>query len=127
MFKMIITFKRKAGISREEFMDYYDNRHIPLARKIMPPIDVHRRNYIINDHPFFAVVGDNRGTDGVEPPFDVISEVIYATQADAEASMRALFESPETSRQIMEDEAHFVEPGSISFYVVETHQTETPW
>lgn len=126
MFKLVITFKRKKGISLDEFIAYYDTRHLDLAKRIMPPTYMHRRNYILTDHPFYDYVGDNRGDASKEPPFDVISEVFYESEEAARRQMDALFDE-KIGSQIMEDEKNFVEPGSINFYVVKVHQSAIPW
>lgn len=126
MFKLIITIKKKKGLTLEEFIRHYDEQHIPLCKRIMPPLHLHRRNYILTDHPFYNYVGDNRATSSTEPPFDVITEAFYETEEDARQSMDALFNG-DTRRQIMEDEANFCEPGGVNFYVVKVHQTAIPW
>ena len=125
MFKLMLTIKKKKGLSRQEFIDYYENQHTVLCRKILPPLEVYRRNYIMNDDPFLAAVGDNRAVDG-ENDFDVITEAIYTSRTEALASMAALFNG-DTRTQIMNDEAKFCEPGGIKFYVVEVHQSAIPW
>ena len=126
MFKLMITFKRKQGLSLDEFIEYYDTKHLDLARQIMPPTYLHRRNYILTEHPFYDYVGDNRGDASKEPPFDVISEVFYESEEAARRQMDALFDAT-IGGQIMEDEKKFVEPGSINFYVVKVHQSSIPW
>lgn len=125
MFKLVITIKRKKGVSLEEFMRHYDEVHIPLCQRIMPPLHLHRRNYVLTDHPFYSYVGDNRGDASREPPFDVVTEAVYEDEAAARASMDALFDQ-EIGPQIMADEKNFVEPGGVNFYVVEVHET-SPW
>jgi hypothetical protein len=126
MFKLIITIKKKKGMSLEEFMRYYDDQHLVLCRRIMPPLHMHRRNYVLTQHPFYDYVGDGRSSAAQEPPFDVISEVFYENEDQARASMDALFDG-ETRRQVMEDETHFCEPGGVNFYVVKVHQSALPW
>ena len=125
MFKLIVTIKRKRGMSREEFIDYYENHHVALCRKILPPLEVYRRNYIMNDDPLLKAIGDNRAVDG-ENDFDVITEAIYTTRAEAQASMNALFDQ-NVGPKIMADEAKFCEPGGIKFYVVQVRQSSMPW
>lgn len=60
MFKWIVHIKKKAGMSREAFIDYYENHHLPLCRNLisMPP-HIHNRNYLIFDDPMLQV--DARG------------------------------------------------------------------
>jgi len=127
MFKLMLTIKKKKGITRQEFMDHYDKVHLALAKKIMPPLHLHRRNYVYTDHPFYTYVGDNRAANKeADRPFDVIVEVFWETEADARKSMDAMFNG-DTNRQITEDETNFCEPGGVNFYVVEVHQSAIPW
>jgi hypothetical protein len=125
MFKLILTIKKKKGMSRQEFIDYYEKRHTALCRRILPPLEVYRRNYVSSDDPFLKAIGDSRSTEG-ENDFDVITEAIYTSRKEAEASMAALFNG-DTREQIMNDEANFCEPGGIKLYVVEVHQSSIPW
>jgi len=125
MFKLIVTIKKKRGMSRQEFIDYYEKQHTVLCRQILPPLEVYRRNYIMNDDPFLKAIGDNRAVDG-ENDFDVITEAIYTSRTEAQASMAALFDG-NIGTQIMNDEAKFCEPGGIKFYVVQVHQSSIPW
>src|SRR5439155_11830653 len=74
MFKLIVTCRKKAGMPFSEFVDYYENKHLPLARALFPPLAVHRRNYILTDHPFYGFLGMDRLPEG-ELPFDVVTEI----------------------------------------------------
>jgi hypothetical protein len=125
MCKLMLTIKKKKGMSRQAFIDYYENQHAVLCRKSLPPLEVYRRNYVTNTDPFLKAIGDNRSPEG-ENDFDVITEAIYTSRKEAETSMAALFNG-NTREQIMNDEANFCEPADIKFYVVEVHQSSIPW
>jgi EthD domain len=124
LFKLILTIKKKRGTSLEQFMNYYDQKHVPLLKNIMPPLELHRRNYILTDHPFYSYVGDDR--KNIEPPFDVITEVFYATESEARATMKVIYNDA-AGRELIEDEKEFIEPHGINFYVVKVHQSAIPW
>lgn len=125
MFKLIMTMKRRAGMSFEQFVDYYHKHHLPNVFAILPPTEngatMHRRNFIQRDHAFNDVIGDGR-TDS-NPPFDAITEVEFDTREDAEAAMRLFFD-PRYIDRIKEDELKFIDPLSNKFYVVEVHETK---
>ena len=38
MHKVAALIKRKPGLTRAEFMDYYERSHAPLARKSFPQL-----------------------------------------------------------------------------------------
>ena len=124
MYKCIILMKKKRGLSRREFIDYYENKHVPLLRELAPMREIYRRNYIVFDDPMFNVDGRDGAADSVA--FDVITESIFATREAAEAAKNAVLGSPKTLQRVKADEANFVEPGSVRMYVVEVRQSPIP-
>jgi uncharacterized protein (TIGR02118 family) len=125
MFKLIIAFRKKQGMSRDDFIQYYEGKHVPLAQKLLgvgTGRGIYRRNYIIADDPLLSKVGDGRSGDNTDQ-FDVITESIANTREEMEAGL-GLFFSDEIFRKIKADEANFVEPGSVKFYVVEVRENE---
>jgi hypothetical protein len=44
--KLIALIKAKPGLSREQFIDYYESNHAPLVRRLLPMIGAYRRNYV---------------------------------------------------------------------------------
>jgi hypothetical protein len=74
MHKVIALIKRKPGLSRGEFIDYYENNHAPLARKCFPQIVQYRRNFIDLDGAIIA--------PGMpDPDFDSVTEIWYRDRA----------------------------------------------
>jgi hypothetical protein len=120
----MLLMKRKAGLSRAQFIDHYENRHVPLLRELAPGREVYRRNYLVFDDPLFQV--DDRDGGAANMGFDVITESIFATRADAEAARNAVLADPDTLRRVKEDEAHFVEPGTVKIFIVEVRQSPIP-
>jgi uncharacterized protein (TIGR02118 family) len=124
MFKCLILMKKKAGLTRAAFIDYYENKHVPLMRELAPHREIYRRNYIAFDDSMFDVDGRSGAAEAV--PFDVITESIFATREAAEAAKNTTLASPENLRRVKADEANFVEPGSVRMYVVEVRQSPIP-
>lgn len=124
MFKLLITMKRRAGMSFDDFVSYYHDHHLPNVAAILPPVAngarVHRRNFIQRDDPFLAVIGDGRAD--ANPPFDAVTEIEFDTRDDAECAMRAFFE-PGYLERIKDDERRFVDIPSVKFYVVDVQET----
>ena len=119
MIKLIMLLKKRADLTREQFMDYYDNHHVPFMHSIVPVgAAVHRRNYIVASESG----SEHEVTSQAEDGCDVIVEVFYESRQAAEAAMKALAE-PETARRMKEDESRFIQPGSIRRFVVEVHET----
>ncbi len=105
MKKIIVMFKKKAGMSTEEFRRYYEASHVPLILKHMPMIRSYQRNYI---EPEITRLP----TGATEPSFDVITEVLMDNDTDFDRYQRIL-DDPEVRREILADEANFIEPGTI--------------
>jgi hypothetical protein len=123
MFKWMVFIKRKKGMSREAFIDYYENHHAELCRRLLPRSHIYRRNYLVHNDPMFAP--DGRGGAEAEMDFDVVTESVFGTREEAEALMNA-FANPEIMKQIQADEANFVEPGHAKMYLVEVYQSPIP-
>ena len=126
MFKLMITMKRKKGISQDEFQRYYNEQHLAFAQKIIPPPKpgarppmLHRRNFIRADDSLVALIGDGRAD--ANPPFDVITEVVYETREDAAAALQSFFQES-VINAVKSDEQKFIEDGSIKFYVTEVFE-----
>ncbi|HEX7784427.1 MAG TPA: EthD domain-containing protein [Sphingobium sp.] len=122
MFKYLILMKKKTSISRDEFIAHYEERHAPLICDMAGTGRVlYRRNYIVHDDPLFDI--DGRKGDAGEFVWDVVTEVGFATRADAEAAKAAALANPENLRRIKEDEASFIEPGSVRMLIVEVRES----
>jgi uncharacterized protein (TIGR02118 family) len=85
--KLILLFRRKPGMSREAFIDYYETVHAPLSVEKIPGIALYRRSYV---EPGAAPFGHPT----TEPGFDVVTELGFESQADYDAAVRA-FTSPD--------------------------------
>lgn len=101
MIKSISFVKRKLGISREEFMRYYEDVHAPHALKLFG-MKKYVRNYLIVP------------PGAPEPDFDCITEFWYETAEDARAALK-LSRSPEGQT----DEADFMDISKMAFFQVE--------
>lgn len=114
MYKVILLIKKRPDLTREQFIDYYDNKHIPfMKRTLSVGAAVHRRNFVIPS-----------AHQGNEPDenYDVICEVMYEDLETARASLKD-FEDEDIRRRIKEDEANFILPGSVKRFIVEVHET----
>jgi hypothetical protein len=128
MFKLIFTIKKKTGLSRAEFIEYYETKHAPLVRRLFPPAAEYRRNYIMTEGPAVDVVfkglatdpvyGGDKLQDALVSDFDVITEVLFDDLEQLKANVGAM-EDPEIFRQIRNDEPNLFEPGGTKFYIVE--------
>ncbi len=123
MFKVVTSMKKRPGLSREAFMDYYANRHIPFLQTIISPTAprplAYRRNFVRYGDPLMDVIGHGRGvrteSDG---EFDVLTEGVYASREDAMGSTGQLF-MPGKLEKLLRDEENFIQIDKVKVYVVE--------
>lgn len=120
--KVVALFKRKPGLTPEQFREYYETRHSVLGMKLMPYFSDYRRNYIRHD------LGPQRSS--AEAPsstldFDVITEITFATQADYDAMLKALAD-PDIRRQVIDDESNFMDRSATLSYMVDEHVSAIP-
>jgi EthD domain-containing protein len=113
VFKTIALLRRKSGMSRADFIDYYENHHSVLIRKLQPKIREYRRNYIDFGNGFISTV--ERELD-----FDVITEIWYDDRAAYEESME-IWNDPALSELRINDEMRFLDMSKIHFFIVDEH------
>lgn len=118
MIKTIAFLKRKAGLSREDFIRYYETRHAPLILSIAPQICDYRRNYLVREGAILAAAA-------AWPDFDVVTELCYPDAA-AFASAMAAFTEPQNARRIAADEEHVFDRTYTRFFTVEEHASAPP-
>jgi hypothetical protein len=103
MLKQICFFRKRADMTMEQFMDYYENQHSQLSKKMgrAPTIagaTRYVRRYIVPEkNPVTGQV--------IDPGFDCIMEIWWNSRADFERS-QALIASPERLPSIKADETN---------------------
>lgn len=111
MYKCIALLRRKAGLSRDELIHYYETRHAPLIKSLLPEIRDYRRNFV--DAAAY-------GRFGEAPEFDVVTELWFDDRASYEAFIARCAE-PEVARKIAEDEENVFDRSATRLFVVEEH------
>lgn len=117
MIKAIALLKARPDLSREAFIRYYETRHVPLMRSILPETLEYRRNYIELEGAFIY--------EGASvPDFDVITEMWYADRASYDRMM-AIATRPEVAQRIAEDESNFLDRSKTRMFLVEERGAPT--
>lgn len=111
MIKTIAFLKRKAGLSREQFIRHYEAVHAPLILSVAPQVCEYRRNFLL---PEGAIIAP--GAAAVD--FDVVTELWYPDRESFEAAMAA-FTSTANAARIAADEEQLFDRAYTRFYVVE--------
>jgi hypothetical protein len=88
MIKQIVFLKKRDDLSMEDFMDYYENQHSQLSKKMgapppMPNAQRYVRRYVKPEaNPLTGEV--------IHPGYDCIMEIWWNTREDFEAAMKAI-------------------------------------
>ena len=116
--KMICTMRRRPGMSREEFISYYETGHAEVAMCTL--VDDQGRCVFGQYRRTFPVPGGTTqiGDADAAPyayDFDVMTEIWFWTTADYEA-FHALCSRPEVAKIMQEDEAKLFDmPYTVMF------------
>lgn len=95
MAKLIALFTRKAGSSRAEFRDYYENNHAPFATSLFGHLwTSYTRNYLDE--------GDGTGPD-------VVTEIVFIDDAAMQEMFAITRRDPSIRDAIFADEAAFMD------------------
>ncbi|MBW8784404.1 MAG: EthD domain-containing protein [Novosphingobium sp.] len=109
--KILLFLKRKPGMSREAFRDYYENHHVPLASKYSQQIARYVRRYVEpQSGPNFP---------GGEPDFDVITEMWFDDEATFRGTLEYLTTSAMPDDIVADEENLFDRPRSRIAVVTE--------
>ena len=114
MVKLLFCLRRLPGMSREEFQRYWRERHAPLVASHAQALGIRRyvQRHTI-DEPMYEAMGKPRG--GLAS-YDGVAELWWertkpTDPAAIEAARRA-------NRELLEDEARFIDlPNSPVFFV----------
>jgi hypothetical protein len=113
MFTTMAFLKARDGITRDEFIDYYEHHHVPLILSLAPPPEYYARNYLPAER-------DRRWP----ADFGVITHMKFASRDSYEHWRDAVLAQ---GSPIPEDEARFVDRSKTRSYAIEEHiTTEQP-
>jgi hypothetical protein len=103
MVKFIFLLSRKPGLTDEQFREYYETKHAPLAVKLFPFFSDYRRNYFRRGelHDFVT-------PDVVEVNFDVVTEMTFESEEGYKRMVDA-YADPAVAKQIADDEEKFID------------------
>eukprot|EP01037_Dinobryon_pediforme_P008089 gene8089-8170_t len=106
----IALLRCRAGLSRAEFIAYYETRHAPLIRSLFPEIIAYTRNYVDRSGAF----------DSAAAPidFDSVTEMRFADRASYDRFLARAAE-PDVARAIAEDEEHVFDRAATRMMVVD--------
>jgi hypothetical protein len=113
MFKVFGFLTKKDGLSIQEFIDYYESKHVPLICTLAPVPIVYKRRYL---------VGERLTAEGGDVDFDVMTELVFADRHSFETWMAELGK-PGVGARIVADEETFLNRARTRAYVIEERVT----
>ena len=114
MFKVFGFLTRREGIQMKDFIDYYENKHVPLICSLAATPLVYKRRYIVR--------GEELTKEGGAVDFDVMTELQFPDRAAFLAWMAQL-SGPGAGEQVAADEARFLDRSRTRAYVIEERVT----
>ena len=110
MIKVLAFIRKRPDLDLAAFREYYERHHAPLINRLLPYYQEYNRNYLMA--PFRP--------DQAAADFDVVTELVFASQADHDA-WRAALADPTVLDQIRADERNFLDQGATRMWVVDEH------
>ena len=120
MIKIIFCLRRKAGLTAEDFQQYWRERHAPLVIERARRLGIRR---YVQSHTIFDSRLDRlareRGFAG--EPFDGVAELWFDSPAVLYPKPDAPTKSVQAARDLLADEACFIDPERSPIFVAEEH------
>lgn len=115
MIKLVTLLTRRPGMSKQDFIAYYESTHRLIGEKVL------------GGYASRYVRRFTTPADGVEKPGDpdVVMEIWFKDRATYEACFAALSE-PEVMQMVVEDEERLFDRPLIRGFLVEEHESELP-
>ena len=115
MIKLVMCLTRRADISREEFMEYWEKKHGPF---FMSNADAMGAKKYVQSQTIDSPLNEGmRASRGMLPEFDGVAEVWFESE---EALMEGMG-SPEGQKLgelLLEDEKNFIDHSKSSAFIV---------
>jgi len=107
MMRITFMLRRKAGLSYQEFSDYWLHEHGPRVASVSHKLDMLRYVQVRTlDDPFNAAMAQARG--GMEPVWDGVAEVWFENRA-AMVAAGATADGRKAAVELIKDEAQFID------------------
>lgn len=119
MIKFVMCITRHPNMSREEFKNYWMNKHGPF---FMNNADAMGAKKYVQSHTLDTPLNEGlRTSRGMLPEYDGVAEVWFESE---EALMEGM-SSPEGQKlgaALLEDEGNFIDHSKSSAFIVEEHE-----
>lgn len=122
--KMMCFIPKRPEMSREDFVDYYENNHSVLAERLLRRDGAFLFARYVRNYPVPGATFNPGEADAPPVPmdYDVITEISFWTQADYQAFMD-LCAVPEIGGAFAEDEARLFDREAILMVLTDERMT----
>lgn len=105
VYKILLFMKRRPNMSKEEFRDYYENHHVPLALKYASGLKQYLRRYL-DPQPRLET------GDGEDLGYDVVTELWFDDEKIFKGTLK-YFATATMPDDVTEDEKQLFDRDSI--------------
>ncbi len=116
MIKVIAPMRRRPGMNREEFREYYESRHRLIGEKYL-------KGYAQKYTRRFTNPTMDRDGELRDPEYDVFLEIWYPDK-ETMAACGARLNEPEARKEIREDEEKLFDLSSMRAYVLDEFESD---
>ena len=107
MIKVMILLKKKPGFTDDEFIEYWNKKHGPLAVKMLPGVRKYIQNHLIK-------------MPGVKYEADGIAELWFD---DMDAFQKFMeWRETDAAKELREDEERYLDRSKLVRFIVEEHE-----
>lgn len=119
MIKFIMCLCRRSDISREQFQDYWKNKHGPY---FVENASVMRAKKYVQSHTVDTPLNEGlRSSRGMLPEYDGVAEVWFESEEDLMEAMSSP-EGQTLGAALLEDEGNFVDHSKSSAFIVKEYE-----
>ena len=119
MIKFVMCITRHQDMSREEFMDYWMNKHGPF---FMQNAAAMRAKKYVQSQTIDTPLNEGlRSSRGMQPEYDGVAEVWFESEEDLMEAMNSP-EGQKLSAALLEDEGNFIDHSQSSAFIVKEHE-----
>ena len=119
MIKFVMCITRHPGMSREEFKDYWLNKHGPF---FMANAAAMRAKKYVQSHTLDTPLNEGlRSSRDMLPEYDGVAEVWFESEEELMAGMSSP-EGQKLGAALLEDEGNFIDHSKSSAFVVKEYE-----
>lgn len=119
MIKFVMCITRHPDMSREEFKDYWMNKHGPF---FMENADAMRAKKYVQSHTLDTPLNEGlRSSRGMLPEYDGVTEVWFESEEELMEGMSSA-EGQKLAATLLEDEGNFIDHAKSSAFIAEEYK-----